>query len=710
MKIAFLLGSPGISGGTYVIYEHASRLKRKGYQVAIITRQEVQPEEHAWHSSAGELDWLTIRQARIECFDIIFATWWETIFLLRKIKAVHYAYFVQSIESRFFEQSDLLNPHNTKHLFWRSLCNKTYSYAVPMITEARWIQEYIHQHYNNWPQLVRNGIRKDIYTREGEAINSRQSGRFRVLVEGPVEVFFKNVPTALRLARQAEVDEVWLLTSSALQEHPDADRVFSQVPIHETPTIYRSCDLVLKLSYVEGMFGPPLEMFHCGGTALVYDVTGYDEYIIHNQNAYVVATDDEEEVVRLLRYLKKNPAELIRLKESAINTAAAWPDWEDCADQFEQAVLNITAGKASSQKYLQSYTRELFRSKKPFLRAAMQNVFSQREKADWQGTDTAQHNFVRFFWDSQGKFTDEQSQHQHYLSGEWVDFSFTLQVKDVPLWLRLDPSIHIGIVEIASITVRNKTQNRTIMLFVKQEEFQTLFLAKDLKWIFSERKDTVFIYGLEPIILFPTVKEKDAVAGDLLEFSIKLKETGLQQLSSIRNEVHNIDCEKNVMLLQWDNAGNFNKKRSLLRRYPQDDWTTISFFLHVKEPQLWLRLDLSHHLGILEIEHITVQNKTQDRLIMTFQKEEELQTLFLTGDLQWLFPEQKNIFFVSGPEPILLLPALQQEDAVIDDQLEITVRLRESSISQFFARYQVSLADRSAPRWKRVIQLINGQI
>ena len=179
MNIAFLLGSAGISGGTYVIYEHASRLRRKGYQVTLITRQEVQPEEHAWHSSASELEWLTISQARTVCFDIVFATWWETVFLLRKLKAKHYAYFVQSIESRFFEPPDPLNPHTTKLLFWRSLCDKTYSYALPIITEARWIQDYIHHHYNNWPYLVRNGIRKDIYTSEGHAVSPRKAGLFR---------------------------------------------------------------------------------------------------------------------------------------------------------------------------------------------------------------------------------------------------------------------------------------------------------------------------------------------------------------------------------------------------------------------------------------------------------------------------------------------------------------------------------------------------
>lgn len=71
------------------------------------------------------------------------------------------------------------------------------------------------------------------------------------------------------------------------------------------PEIYRSCDVIVKLSYIEGMFGPPLEMFHCGGTAIVYDVTGHDEYIVHEKNALVVKTDDDKQVINYIKWIKK---------------------------------------------------------------------------------------------------------------------------------------------------------------------------------------------------------------------------------------------------------------------------------------------------------------------------------------------------------------------------------------------------------------------
>ena len=321
----------------------------------------------------------------------------------------------------------------------------------------------------------------------------------RVLVEGPVDVEYKNVPASIRLAKEAGADEIWLLTSSAVEQYERVDKVFSQVPIHETPEIYRSCDLLLKLSYVEGMFGPPLEIFHCGGTALVYDVTGHDEYIIHDENSYVVQRDNEEEVVRLLRSLKENPQELERLKQGAARTAASWPGWERASEEFEQALVEISAGRPASREYLKRYTTELFDARKPLMKANAYAMFADRERAAWEGKKTEKNNFVEFYWDGQGNFNPDNTQWGHYLSEEWATVSFALEVEEVPLWLRVDPGVRIGIIEIESITVRNTTRDIEIMAFRNLDDFQALFLTGDLKWLFPDRKNIVFSYGRDPM-------------------------------------------------------------------------------------------------------------------------------------------------------------------------------------------------------------------
>ncbi|CAK8718992.1 Glycosyltransferase involved in cell wall bisynthesis [Candidatus Electronema halotolerans] len=713
MKIGFLLGSPRINGGTYVIYEHASRLKRKGHRVVLITKQEVATAEHAWHSSASELEWLILEQAKNESFDMLLATWWQSPFLLHQLEAVHYAYFIQSIETRFFEPPGPADFSTADNPLWQNLCEKTYSYKLPMITEACWIQEYLYKNWNSWPHLVRNGIRKDIYTAEGKTVAPRSQGHFRVLVEGPVHVSYKNVPAALRLARQAGADEIWLLTSSDMQEHPDADHVFSQVPIHETPAIYRSCDLLLKLSYVEGMFGPPLEIFHCGGTALVYDVTGHDEYIVHDQNAYVVPKDDEEQVVCLLRHLKSNPAELDRLKKGAAATAAAWPDWDVCSEQFEQALLAIAAERPTSRDYLRQHTEALHSLLDPLSKAKAQALFAEREKAAQAGAVTCRDNFVQLYWDGAGEFTVKKSKWRHYRTEESATVSFEIRAEETPLWLRLDPSVQLGIIAVEWIRVRNKTRDRKIMAFRKADEFSQLFLTGDLTWLFRDRKNIFLSCGPDPMFVLPQLSRDCLSIGDYLEIAIKLKESGVQQFFAEQQSQGNCqekNSSDNVLRLYWDSSGKFTAEQSQQHLYPPGESTTVSFTLPVKEMPLWLRLDPSRRTGIIELHHLTVRNVTRNQKIMTFRQPDDFKTLFLTGDLTWPAPARRNILLAGGANSICILPQLQENDAAPGDLLEVTVCLKESSLPQFLAGHQISLADRTSSRWQRLFQCLRGQL
>jgi len=201
----------------------------------MITREQVEPRQYAWHPAASKLEWLVIEEAEKLIFDVIMATWWQSAFLLHKFTATHTVYFVQSIESRFFAPENPADHDTRDNGIWKQLCESTYSYAVPMITEARWIKKYLYEKFNVDARLVPNGIRKDIYKTNGKVEASRQNSRLRVLVEGPVDVFYKNVPKAIELCRRAGVDDVWLMTSSEISAYPGADRVFSCIPLNVPP-------------------------------------------------------------------------------------------------------------------------------------------------------------------------------------------------------------------------------------------------------------------------------------------------------------------------------------------------------------------------------------------------------------------------------------------------------------------------------------------
>lgn len=332
-RIVFFIGSADISGGTYVIFQHALYLKQHGYDVSIVTQQPFTKSTLSWHPATSQLTIIYIDELPEEIqWDLAFATWWKTALELHRIKAKQYAYFVQSIESKFYSEQEVP---------LRKLVDDTYLLPLPIITEATWIQNYLSKIFKRDVQLVKNGIRKDLYCLDGVYTPPPNNKRLRILIEGPLGVSFKNVEKTIELVRKANVGEIWLLTSSEINNYPGVDRVISRVPITEVAQIYRSCDVLVKLSYVEGMFGPPLEIFHCGGTAIVYDVTGYDEYIINNVNALVIKRDDEDGVIAAIKKLKMDPALLARLKRGASETAKKWPNWEQASDNFLKALSPI---------------------------------------------------------------------------------------------------------------------------------------------------------------------------------------------------------------------------------------------------------------------------------------------------------------------------------------------------------------------------------
>jgi hypothetical protein len=325
-----------ISGGTHVIVQHAAYLSDQGYDITLAVQEPFTAKTLAWHDRASELCCVTFDAAKSSNFDLVIATWWKTALELHHFNSPRYAYFVQSIESRFYPAVEVP---------LRALVDSTYRLPGAYVTEATWIKEHLSKEYNTQATLVRNGVRKDIFRSAGPVIKARDPKcQPRVLVEGHFGVAFKNTALGVRLAREAGASDIWVLTGTSVKWLPGVSRMFSQVPMNVTPEIYRSCDILLKLSTVEGMFGPPLEIFHCGGTSVVFDVTGYDEYIVDGLNACVVRRGDIDGVVATLRRLLNDPAELAKLKAGALQTAESWVSWDESSEAFRGWLEGVLEG------------------------------------------------------------------------------------------------------------------------------------------------------------------------------------------------------------------------------------------------------------------------------------------------------------------------------------------------------------------------------
>jgi glycosyltransferase involved in cell wall biosynthesis len=318
VKVAFVVNDLQLSGGVGVVGEHARQLtERHGFSVDLVLAREQAEPDWAFRGLA-DVPVRGMAAAQAGDYDVVVATWWETVGPALELPARRHAYFVQSLEDRFYR------PHEAQRL----AAALTHDLPLHVITEARWIAETLE---TLLPArrclLVRNGIAKDVFT--PPAVPSvRGDEPLRILVEGNPDAWFKGVPDALAAARAMRAPG----HVTAVTPHGEAlrgvDVALGPRSQRELAVLYAESDVVLKLSRVEGMFGPPLEGFHMGATCVVTPVTGHDEYVVHGENGLVVDWDDVRGASRALDLLARDHALLHRLRWGALATANGWPSWE----------------------------------------------------------------------------------------------------------------------------------------------------------------------------------------------------------------------------------------------------------------------------------------------------------------------------------------------------------------------------------------------
>lgn len=322
-----------------MIVQHAHYLQERGHQVTLAVQEPFHNLTASWHDRAKHLDIIPISESYAQEYDLVIATWWKTALELTKYPKAVLAYFVQSIESRFY-------PENEVPL--KKYIDNTYSLPIHLCTEAKWIQQYLLERHGQQSALVRNGIRKDLYYPK---LDVKARTFPRVLIEGPFKVGFKNTGMAVAAAHKAGAKDIWVLTGSPVSYVPHVSKIFSQVPISDVPDIYRECDVLIKLSTVEGMFGPPLEMFHCGGTSIVLDVTGHDEYIVDGLNSMVIKERDFDAIVDRISEQLLDVESLSKQKVNASETANQWPNWDESSAKFTTWVESLSGSSENTLVY-----------------------------------------------------------------------------------------------------------------------------------------------------------------------------------------------------------------------------------------------------------------------------------------------------------------------------------------------------------------------
>ena len=319
-KVAYLIPGCGISGGIAVICQHLNRLKKRGYDVLMIS--ETEETEIPWFPNQ-DVDIVSMKDAP-DNIDYLVATGWSTAYSIQNIPAKRKCYFVQSDETRF-------NPPDTKA---HKMAFDSYKMELIYITEAKWIKRWLKEKFGQNAFYVPNGLDTDIIHSTGMR-NTDPNRKIRVLLEGPIDIPYKGMQYAFAAVEGLDC-EVWCISSAGVPKPGwRCDKFFSRVPMDQMKYMYSNCDILLKMSQVEGFFGPPMEMMACHGVCVVGKVTGYDEYIVDNYNALVVESGDVEGAHNAVKRLIEDKELRERLAENGYKTAMQWK-WDDSIDLLEQ--------------------------------------------------------------------------------------------------------------------------------------------------------------------------------------------------------------------------------------------------------------------------------------------------------------------------------------------------------------------------------------
>ncbi|HCC61620.1 MAG TPA: hypothetical protein DEQ55_08130, partial [Pseudomonas sp.] len=156
---------------------------------------------------------------------------------------------------------------------------------------------------------------------------------------------FKGMAEAYEAIKDLDC-EIWIVSSSGRPEaHWRYDRFFQSVNHAEMRHIYSSCDILLKMSRVEGFAYPPLEAMACGCAVVLGEVKGGVEYAEDNVNLLKVGAGSVDQARQAVTRLMADESLRKRLQQAGYETVRNW-SWEASSEAMA-AVLSADDDKVA---------------------------------------------------------------------------------------------------------------------------------------------------------------------------------------------------------------------------------------------------------------------------------------------------------------------------------------------------------------------------
>lgn len=315
IKIIYVLQTVGWSGGIKVVFEHANRLQKLGFDVEIwsLSNKPVWPLDVPLRSFKN-YDQLIAALEPVEAIKV--ATWWETIYpvWLSSVRHGIGVNFLQEIETWFYPD-DFDAQRVVISCYRKDLVNMTTSsYNLEEIRSFGLNATYIPCGYDS-----------DVFYRQKDVDRKDD-----VLLGLGRSFFQKNFMFSFRAWKRLgeKRPKFWLYGSE-----PDMKALDSRITYFTRPSeeevnkLHNQATAFVQTSYHEGFCLPVLEAMATGATVVCTDAHGNRDFCEDGKNCIIVEQDNEEQLEAALKKVFNDPKLRKRLGDAAAKTAEEY-NWD----------------------------------------------------------------------------------------------------------------------------------------------------------------------------------------------------------------------------------------------------------------------------------------------------------------------------------------------------------------------------------------------
>lgn len=326
IKIIFVLQTLGMSGGIKVVFEHATRLAERGFNIEVWA---LKSEDPPWEFTENlkirtfkNYDRLTDALSKEEAIKV--ATWWETAFpvWLASVKKGIPSYFIQEFETWFYPD-DVVAQASVVSCYRKEFRNMTTSqYNLEEIRALGLTATAIPCGYDNTTYKLLPKIKREK----------------NVLLALGRTFFQKNFDFTFKSWKAVgdKRPDMWLYGIE-----PEMAKLDKKIKYHKKPSdsevnkIFNQSTIFVQTSRHEGFSLPILEAMAGGCPVICTDAHGNRDFCFDKKNCLMVEHDDVDGLKNAIETLMKDEKLRKKLSGEALKTVKQY-QWDVIMNRVEK--------------------------------------------------------------------------------------------------------------------------------------------------------------------------------------------------------------------------------------------------------------------------------------------------------------------------------------------------------------------------------------